>query len=170
MLLTFVTNHNITSGKYWKGFLFFFWSSVSFKWTQGILFLRVTQTRCEKWVARVWLHQKASSFYCLPSQLLQAPAPWLPYMRDQGLPRCFGGRRAQCEWGQTSPENTHFLCLFGGDSDEQIFILPSLLLMNTVASLWRALWPLPVTCCTVCGLLILWVWPKENLFRLLFIR
>lgn len=72
-----------------------------------------SNTVCEMRVAWVWLFQKASACYCLPSQLLQAPAPWLPYMRDQGLPRCFWERRAQCEMGQTSPQNTHFLCMLG---------------------------------------------------------
>ncbi len=72
-----------------------------------------SNTVCEMRVAWVWLFQKASARYCLPSQLLQAPAPWLPYMRDQGLPRCFWGRRAQCERGQTGPQNTHFLCMLG---------------------------------------------------------
>lgn len=72
-----------------------------------------SDTVCEMRVAWVWLFQKASACYCLPSQLLQAPAPWLPYMRDQGLPRCFWERRAQCERGQTSPQNTHFLCMLG---------------------------------------------------------
>lgn len=72
-----------------------------------------SNTVCEMRVAWVWLFEKASACYCLPSQLLQAPAPWLPYMRDQGLPRCFWERRAQCERGQTSPQNTHFLCMLG---------------------------------------------------------
>lgn len=72
-----------------------------------------SNTVCEMRVAWVWLFQKASACHCLPSQLLQAPAPWLPYMRDQGLPRCFWERRAQCEMGQTSPQNTHFLCMLG---------------------------------------------------------
>lgn len=72
-----------------------------------------SNTVCEMRVAWVWLFQKASACYCLPSQLLQAPAPWLPYMRDQGLPRCFWERRAQCERGQTDPQNTHFLCMLG---------------------------------------------------------
>lgn len=107
-----------------------------------------SNTVCEMRVAWVWLFQKASARYCLPSQLLQAPAPWLPYMRDQGLPRCFWERRAQCETGQTSPQNTHFLCMLGalvgirmGSLTQQLglgfffffFFLPSLFLMGTVA-------------------------------------
>lgn len=103
-----------------------------------------SNTVCEMRVAWVWLLQKASACYCLPSQLLQAPAPWLPYMRDQGLPRCFWERRAQCERGQTSPQNTHFLCMLGAlvgiqpGSLTQFFFFPSLFLMKTVACLFTA--------------------------------
>lgn len=101
---------------------FFFFSPLNFvKWTKRIFIEKScifssegrSNTVCEMRVAWVWLFQKASACYCLPSQLLQAPAPWLPYMRDQGLPRCFWERRAQCETGQTSPQNTHFLCMLG---------------------------------------------------------
>lgn len=141
-----------------------------------------SNTVCEMRVAWVWLFQKASAHYCLPSQLLQAPAPWLPYMRDQGLPRCFWERRAQCETGQTSPQNTHFLCMLGalvgirmGSLTQQLglgffFFLPSLFLMATVAFLFRGLRPLSAAC-TVWNSIISWVCPKESLFRLwLFIR
>lgn len=48
-----------------------------------------SNTVCEMRVAWVWLFQKASACYCLASHLLQAPVPWVPYMRDQGLPRCY---------------------------------------------------------------------------------
>lgn len=99
-----------------------------------------SNTVCEMRVAWVWLFQKASACYCLPSQLLQAPVPWLPYMRDQGLPRCFWERSAQCERGQTSPQNTLFLCVFGvlvgiqkGSLTQLVFFFfpPSLFLMKT---------------------------------------
>lgn len=110
-----------------------------------------SNTVCEMRVAWVWLLQKASACYCLPSQLLQAPAPWLPYMRDQGLPRCFWERRAQCERGQTSPQNTHFLCMLGALVGIQTGSLtqplgffffsfpPSLFLMESVARLFSGL-------------------------------
>lgn len=104
----------------WMFFFFFFFLNFV-KWTKRIFieksciffFKGHSNTVCEMRVAWVWLFQKASACYCLPSQLLQAPAPWLPYMRDQGLPRCFWERRAQCERGQTSPQNTNFLCMLG---------------------------------------------------------
>lgn len=78
-----------------------------------------------------------------PSQLLQAPAPWLPYMRDQGLPRCSGERRAQCETGQPGPQNTHFLCVLGALVGFQMGSVtqatPHLFLMESVA-FSRGLW------------------------------
>lgn len=102
-----------------QGFAFFPLNSV--KWTKRIFIEKCrSNTVCEMRVAWVWLLRKASAGYCLPSQLLQAPAPWLPYMRDQGLPRCSRERRAQCEMGQTAPQNTHFLLRVrcpSGDSD-----------------------------------------------------
>lgn len=139
-----------------------------------------SNTVCEMRVAWVWLFQKASACYCLPSQLLQAPAPWLPYMRDQGLPRCFWERRAQCERGQTSPQNTHFLCMLGalvgiqtGSLTQPLgfFFPPFVVLNGKCCSPFQ--WLATAICClfTVRGLIICWVWPKESLFRLwLFIR
>lgn len=162
--LNFVNKKNL----YWKVLHLFFSKSRS-------------NTVCEMRVAWVWLFEKASACYCLPSQLLQAPAPWLPYMRDQGLPRCFWERRAQCERGQTSPQNTHFLCMLGalvgiqtGSLTQPVFFLllftPSLFLMKTVARLFSGLRLLSAAR-TVCSLIICWVCPKESLFRLwLFIR
>lgn len=105
-------------GRKVHGDLLFFFLNF-FEWTKRIFIEKScilssegrSNTVCEMRVAWVWLFQKASARYCLPSQLLQAPAPRLPYMRDQGLPRCFWERRAQCEMGQTSPQNTHFLCM-----------------------------------------------------------
>lgn len=100
----------------------------SVKWTKRIFIEKSdifsSQGRsnmlCEMRVAWVWLFQKASACHCLPSQLLQTPVPWLPYMRDQGLPRCFWKRRAHCETGQTSPQKysfpLHVRCP-SGDSD-----------------------------------------------------
>lgn len=84
---------------------FAFFTPNSVKWTKRIFIEKSdifsSQGRsnmlCEMRVAWVWLFQKASACHCLPSQLLQTPAPWLPYMRDQGLPRCFWKRRAHCE-------------------------------------------------------------------------
>lgn len=98
--------------------MFLFWISLSEQKESLVkslasFFKGHSNTVCEMRVAWVWLFQKASACYCLPSQLLQAPVPWLPYMRDQGLPRCFWEGRAQCERGQTSPQNTHFLCVLG---------------------------------------------------------
>lgn len=174
----------------WRfAFFFLFFFPLNFvKWTKRIFIEKScifssegrSNTVCEMRVAWVWLFQKASACYCLPSQLLQAPAPWLPYMRDQGLPRCFWERRAQCETGQTSPQNTHFLCMLGALVGIQMgsltptgvgfFCPPSLFLMETVACLFSGLRPLSAAC-TVCGLIISWVCPKESLFRLwLFIR
>lgn len=114
------------------------------KWTKRIFIEKCrSNTVCEMRVAWVWLLRKASAGYCLPGQLLQAPAPWLPYMRDQGLPRCSGERRAQCEMGQPSPQNTHFLCMLGTlvgiQTGSVTQATPHLFLMESVA-FSRGLW------------------------------
>lgn len=131
-----------------------------------------SNTVCEMRVAWVWLLQKASACYCLPSQLLQAPAPWLPYMRDQGLPRCFWERRAQCEGTNQSTKYSfplHVRCPSGDSAGvtDTVFLF-SIVVLNENCCLPFHCCLLP---CTVCGSIIRWVCPKESLFRLwLFIR
>lgn len=151
-----------------QSFAFFPLNSV--KWTKRIFIEKCrSNTVCEMRVAWVWLLRKASAGYCLSSQLLQAPAPWLPYMRDQGLPRCSRERRAQCEMGQTAPQNTHFLlrvrCPSGDSDGVSDTSHPHLFLMESVA-FSRGLWT-PFDSIQLHNKFV----PKESLFRLwLFIQ
>jgi len=158
------------------------------KWTKNNLYWKSlsflqkgrSNTVCEIRVAWVWLFQRASACHCLPSQLLQAPVPWLPYMRDQGLPRCFWERRAQCEGGTNQSTKYSFPLHVrspSGDSDGvtdtaagvDFFLLlpfsPWLFLMKTVACLSVRLQQLSAAR-TVWGWIMCRFCPKESLFRL----
>lgn len=101
------------------------------------------QTRCVKWELPGCDFSGKHPLAIVSQSTSAGPSTLTPYMRDQGLPRCSGERRAQCETGQPGPQNTHFLCVLGALVGFQMGSVtqatPHLFLMESVA-FSRGLW------------------------------